>query len=113
METRLTLLPKKGRPNHATPPALAFAIVASLAALGAGIYCKTQGNAAFNARFGAADFQAAARWFDYAIALFSLGGLAGAAGSWLAPLPNPSTLKRMMALAAFVCVYSMIVLLAS
>ena len=37
----------------------AFAIVASLAALGAGIYCKTQGNAAFNARFGAADFQAA------------------------------------------------------
>ena len=91
----------------------AFAAVACLVALGAGIYCKTQGNAAFNARFGAADFQAAARWFDYAIALFSLGGLVGAAGSWLAPLPNPSTLKRMMAVAAFVCVYSVIVLLAS
>ena len=59
------------------------------------------------------DFQAAARWFDYAIALFSLGGLAGAAGSWFAPLPNPSALKRMMAVAAFVCVYSVIVLLVS
>ena len=92
------------------PLPFAFAIVASLVALGAGIYCKTQGNAAFNAQFGAADFQAAARWFDYAIALFSLGGLVG---SWFAPLPNPSALKRMMALAAFVCVYSMIVLLAS
>ena len=91
----------------------ALAVVACLAALGAGIYCKTQGNAAFNAQFGAADFQAAARWFDYAIALFSLGGLAGAADSWLAPLPNPSALKRMMAVAAFVCVYSVIVLLAS
>ena len=79
------------------PLPFALAIVASLAALGAGIYCKTQGNAAF----------------DYAIALFSLGGLVGAAGSWLAPLPNPSTLKRMMAVAAFVCVYSVIVLLAS
>ena len=88
------------------PLPFAFAIVASLVALGAGIYCKTQGNAAFNAQF-------AARWFDYVIALFSLGGLAGAAGSWLAPLPNPSALKRMMAVAAFVCVYSVIVLLAS
>ena len=92
------------------PLPFAFAIVASLVALGAGIYCKTQGNAAFNAQFGAADFQAAARWFDYVIALFSLGGLAG---SWFAPLPNPSALKRMMAVAAFVCVYSVIVLLAS
>jgi len=38
----------------------ALAAVACLAALGAGIYCKTQGNAAFNAQFGATDFQAAA-----------------------------------------------------
>ena len=68
----------------------ALAAVACLAALGAGIYCKTQGNAAFNARFGAADLQAAASWFNYAIALFSLGGLVGAVGSWFAPLPNPS-----------------------
>ena len=91
----------------------AFAAVACLVALGAGIYCKTQGNAAFNTQFGAADFQAAASWFNYAIALFSLGGLVGAVGSWFAPLPNLSALKRMMAVAAFVCVYSVIVLLAA
>ena len=95
------------------PLPFALAIVASLVALGAGIYCKTQGNAAFNAQFGAADFQAAASWFNYAIALFSLGGLVGAVGSWFTPLPNPSALKRMMAVAAFVCVYSVIVLLVS
>ena len=93
------------------PPAIAA--VVCLVALGAGIYCKMQGNAAFNAKFGAADFQAAASWFNYAIALFSLGGLAGAVGGWFAPIPNANTLKRMMAVAVFVCVYSVIVLLVS
>ena len=83
------------------PLPFVLAAVACLAALGAGIYCKTQGTPRLTPEFGAADFQAAARWFDYAIALFSLGGLAGAAGNWLAPLPNLSALKRMMAVAAF------------
>ena len=92
MATRLTLLPKKERPNHATPPAVCLCH-----------RCEP-------CRVGRRHLLQNAR---HVIALFSLGGLVGAASSWLAPLPNPSPLKRMMAVAAFVCVYSVIVLLAS